>query len=124
MQAYQDSVGIWTIGYGCTTDVTPGQIITLGEAEKRLLEDVKHAETCVNGAVTVPLTQNEFDALVSFVFNLGCAKFRSSTLLRKLLDSDYDGAAAELKRWNRAGGEVLAGLTRRREAEEKLFETA
>lgn len=124
LEAYQDSVGIWTIGYGHTSGVQAGDKCTQDEADAWLLEDVKHAETCVNGAVTVPLTQNEFDALVSFVFNLGCKQFRSSTLLRKLLDSDYDGAAAELKRWNKAGGQVLAGLTKRRAAEEKLFETA
>ena len=122
LQAYQDSVGVWTIGYGSTTDVAPGQIITQAQAEQRLLEDVKHAEACVNGAVTVPLTQNEFDACVSFVFNLGCGNFRKSTLLRKLLDSDYDGASLEFRRWDKAGGQVLAGLTRRRAAEERLFE--
>ena len=124
LQAYQDSVGVWTIGYGSTTDVAPGQIITQAEAEGRLMEDLKHAETCVNGAVTVPLVQNEFDALVAFVFNLGCGAFRKSTLLRKLLDSDFDGAALEFRRWDKAGGQVLAGLTRRRAAEERLFEIA
>ena len=124
LQAYQDSVGVWTIGYGCTTDVEPGQIITQAEAEARLSEDLKHAESCVNAAVTVPLTQHEFDACVSFVFNLGCGNFRKSTLLLKLLDSDYDGAALEFRIWDKAGGQVLAGLTRRRMAEERLFETA
>ena len=124
LQAYQDSVGVWTIGYGSTTDVGPGQAITQAEAEDRLLEDLKHAETCVNGAVTVPLTQHEFDALVAFVFNLGCGNFRKSTLLRKLLDSDFDGAALEFRRWDKAGGQVLAGLTRRRAAEAELFELA
>ena len=122
--AYLDSVGVPTIGYGHTKDVKIGVRCTQEEADAWLLEDLKDAETCVNGAVTVPLTQNEFDALVSFVFNFGCTKFRGSTLLRKLLDSDYDGAALEFRRWDRAGGQVLAGLTRRRAAEERLFETA
>ena len=124
LQAYQDLVGVWTIGYGCTTDVEPGQIITQAEAEQRLLDDLKASEDCVNGAVIVPLAENEFDALVSFVFNLGCKQFRGSTLLRKLNNSDYDGAALEFRRWDKAGGQVLAGLTRRRAAEERLFETA
>ena len=124
LQAYQDSVGIWTIGYGCTTDVEPGQIITQAEAEQRLMEDLRDAETCVSAAVTVPLTEHEFDALVAFVFNLGCKQFRGSTLLRKLNASDYNGAALEFRRWDKAGGQVLAGLTRRMAAEERLFETA
>lgn len=123
LQAYTDSVGVWTIGYGCTTDVAPGMMITLAQAEQRLVDDLKHAETCVNGAVTVPLTQGEFDALVSWVFNLGCGSLRKSTLLRKLNESDYDGAAQEFLRWDKAGGKVLAGLTRRREAEAELFES-
>ena len=120
--AYQDSVGVWTIGYGSTTEVDPGMRITQAEAEERLQKDVRHAEDCINSAVSVPLTQGEFDALCSFVFNLGCAAFRGSTLLRKLLDSDYDGAAAEFARWDKAGGRVLAGLTRRRAAEAARFE--
>ena len=124
LTAYLDSVAVPTIGYGHTKDVSIGMRCTKEEADAWLLEDLKDAETCVNGAVTVPLTQNEFDALVSFVFNFGCTKFRGSTLLRKLLDSDYDGAALEFRRWDRAGGQVLAGLTRRRAAEERLFETA
>ena len=124
LTAYLDSVGVPTIGYGHTKGVKIGLRCTQEEADAWLLEDLKDAETCVNGAVTVPLTQNEFDALVSFVFNFGCTKFRCSTLLRKLLDSDYDGAALEFRRWDRAGGQVLAGLTRRRAAEERLFETA
>ena len=124
LTAYLDSVGVPTIGYGHTKGVKIGLRCTQEEADAWLLEDLKDAETCVNGAVTVPLTQNEFDALVSFVFNFGCTKFRGSTLLRKLLDSDYDGAALEFRRWDRAGGQVLAGLTRRRAAEERLFETA
>ena len=124
LTAYLDSVGVPTIGYGHTKGVKIGLRCIQEEADAWLLEDLKDAETCVNGAVTVPLTQNEFDALVSFVFNFGCTKFRGSTLLRKLLDSDYDGAALEFRRWDRAGGQVLAGLTRRRAAEERLFETA
>ena len=124
LTAYLDSVGVPTIGYGHTKGVKIGLRCIQEEADAWLLEDLKDAETCVNEAVTVPLRQNEFDAIVSFVFNFGCTKFRGSTLLRKLLDSDYDGAALEFRRWDRAGGQVLAGLTRRRAAEERLFETA
>lgn len=121
--AYLDSVGIPTIGYGRTKDVKIGDSCTKEEAEAWLKEDVHDAETCVNEHVTAQINQNEFDALVSFVFNLGCGNFRKSTLLRKLNDSDFDGASLEFARWNRAGGLELAGLTRRRAAEAELFDT-
>ena len=124
LMPYQDSVGVWTVGYGSTTDVQPGESISAAEAEERLRKDCADAEDCVNSTVSVPLTQHEFDALVSFVFNLGCGNFRKSTLLRKLLDSDYDGAAQEFRKWDKAGGQQLAGLTRRRAAEANLFERA
>jgi lysozyme len=122
--AYLDSVDVPTIGYGHTRGVKIGDVCTAEQADAWLLEDLKDAEACVNGAVTVPLTQPEFDACVSLVFNIGCGNFRRSTLLRKLLDSDYDGCSLEFARWNKAGGKVLAGLTRRREAERELFEKA
>jgi lysozyme len=118
-----DSVNVPTIGYGHTKGVQMGDTCTQEQADDWLREDCEDAENCVNSAVSVPLTQHEFDALVSFVFNLGCGNFRKSTLLRKLLDSDYDGAAVEFKKWDKAGGQQLAGLTRRRAAEARLFET-
>ena len=124
LAAYLDSVGVPTIGYGHTKDVQMGDTCTPEQANEWLREDCEDAENCVNSAVSVPLTECEFDALVSFVFNLGCGNFRKSTLLRKLLDSDYDGAAIEFRKWDKAGGQVLAGLTRRRLAEARLFETA
>ena len=124
LEAYLDSVGVPTIGYGHTKGVQMGDTCTQEQADEWLREDCADAENCVNSAVSVPLTEHEFDALVSFVFNLGCGNFRKSTLLRKLLDSDYDGAALEFHKWNKAGGQELAGLTRRRAAEAKLFETA
>lgn len=123
LQAYQDSVGVWTIGYGSTTDVAPGQIITQAEAADRLAEDCKHAEECVDSVVSVPINQNEFDALCAFVFNLGCKSFRGSTLLRKLNNSDFDGASLEFQRWDKAGGKEIPGLMRRRLAEAQLFDT-
>lgn len=120
--AYQDSVGVWTIGYGSTTNVAPGDKISAAEAEQRLREDLRHAENCVNSLVAVPLTQGEFDALVSFAFNVGCGNLRKSTLLRLLNQHDYDGASMEFKKWDKAGGQVLEGLSKRRLAEAERFE--
>lgn len=122
LKAYQDVVGIWTVGFGSTgPHVKPGMVITAKQAEDLLRDDVSRFEACVDKQVTVPLTQNQFDALVSFAFNLGCVNLASSTLLRKLNAKDYKGASLEFVKWNRAGGKVLAGLTRRREAEKALF---
>ena len=88
-----------------------------------LRQDVAESERAVNQHVHVPLTQHQFDALVSFVFNLGAGNFRTSTLLKKLNARDYDGAAQEFGRWVQAGGKTLPGLVRRREAESALFLT-
>jgi lysozyme len=110
-----------TIGYGHTKDVRPGDVVTLTEAEKLLIEDLEWSESVVNNQVKVPLNQNQFDALVSFVFNVGSGNFGKSTLLKRLNAGRYDDVPHELKRWNKGGGEVLPGLTRRREAETKLF---
>lgn len=122
LEAYQDSVGIWTIGYGHIDGVAEGDTCTSEEADEFLRKDLNRAETCVDKSVAAPLTQGEFDALVSFVFNLGCGALHGSTLLRKLNAGDFDGAGMEFLRWNRAGGHELAGLTRRREAEKERFE--
>ena len=121
LAAYLDSVGVPTIGYGHTSGVFMGDSCTQAQADAWLAEDLKEAERCVNDAVTVPLTQHEFDALVSFTFNLGCGNLRKSTLLQKLNNSDYKGCGVEFRRWDKAGGQALAGLTRRRLAEEQLF---
>ena len=123
LMPYLCPAGVWTVGWGSTTDVTPGELITMAQAEDRLKNDASAAEQCVNDAVNVPLNQNEFDALVSFVFNLGCGNFRKSTLLKMLNDSDYEGAGMEFRRWDKGGGKVLPGLVRRRLAEQRLFET-
>ena len=122
LMPYQDVAGIWTVGYGSTTEVVPGEKITEVEAGERLKEDVRHAENCVNQLVTVPLTQGEFDCLCSFVFNVGCFAFSKSTLLRKLNDGDYESIPAELARWDKAGGHVVAGLSKRRKLEGDLWE--
>jgi len=125
LTAYQDQVGVWTIGYGHTgPDVTPGLTITQAQAQALLAQDVGGAVVCVNDAVTVSLTQNQFDALVDFVFNLGCAAFTGSTLLRDVNAGDFAGAATQFDRWDRAGGQVVAGLLRRRQAETAMFTTA
>lgn len=94
---------------------------TEAEASEILVRDLAKYEAAVSEAVTVPLTENQFGALVSFTFNLGPANLRKSTLLKKLNAGDFVGAANEFARWNRAGNKVLAGLTRRRAAEADLF---
>ena len=122
LKAYKDSVGVLTIGWGSTgSHVTVGMTITKEQAEKLLKKDLERFEKGVSDLVKVPLNQNQFDALVSFSFNLGLGSLKSSTLLKKLNSSDYSGAANEILRWNRAGNKVLAGLTRRRLAEKELF---
>ena len=112
----------WTAGYGHTgDDVCEGTTCTQEQAEQWLMQDVQHAAKAVNDLVQIDLTQEEFDALVDFTFNLGVGNFRSSTLLRKLNAGDIDGAAAEFDKWDRAGGRVMAGILRRRQAETNLF---
>ena len=123
LKSYQDSVGVYTIGYGSTRGVGEGDVITQEEAERRLLADLETVEKCINNSVAVELTQQQYDALCSFTFNLGCGALRGSTLLKKLNDGDDDGAAQEFARWNKAGGQVLAGLVSRRKAEHDLFIT-
>tara|TARA_R110000782_G_scaffold73701_3_gene147517 strand:- start:900 stop:1481 length:582 start_codon:yes stop_codon:yes gene_type:complete len=119
---------VWTIGWGHTKGVFPGQVITEEEAEEFLAQDLAWVREAINRQVDVPLTQNMYDALVSFVFNLGEANFASSTLLKKLNAKDYEGAANELPRWNKqktSSGSyvVLTGLTIRRNKERELFLT-
>ena len=121
LTAYQDSVGVWTIGYGHTKGVYDGMTITQEEAEQMLLTELEEYEGYVEKYVTVPLTQNQFDALVVWVYNLGPTNFRNSTLLKELNSGNYTAAGKEITRWNKAGGKVLAGLVKRREAEAELF---
>ena len=123
LQPYQDQVGVWTVGYGSTTDVTPGEAITQAEAESRLVEDMSHAENCVNQLVTVQLTQAEFDSLCSWTFNLGCKRLRSSTMLQRINEQRFDDAVIEMRKWDMAGGKHVPGLIRRRYAESKHFES-
>lgn len=122
LTAYQDQVGIWTIGYGHTgAEITKGLTITEEQASALLAADVAGAVACVNQSVKVAINQNQFDALVDFVFNLGCAAFSQSTLLRLLNAGHLSDAAREFLRWNRAGDRIIPGLTRRRQAEMDLF---
>lgn len=126
LTAYQDSVGVWTIGYGWTQPVegktvAKGMTITQQKASDLLTEGVAQYEKGVTNLVTVPVNQNQFDALVDFAYNLGVNALKGSTLLKKLNAGDYAGAANEFPKWNKAGGKELAGLTRRREAERSLF---
>ncbi|HCU0591192.1 TPA: lysozyme [Enterobacter roggenkampii] len=126
LTAYQDSVGVWTIGYGWTKPVDgkpirAGMTINQETAERLLKTGLVSYESDVSRLVKVGLTQGQFDALVSFTYNLGARSLSTSTLLRKLNAGDYAGAADEFLRWNKAGGKVLNGLTRRREAERALF---
>ena len=112
----------WTIGYGHTgSDVHPGLTITKEQAEELLMKDIQKAVADVNSKVTTDLTQDEFDAIVDFVFNVGAGNFNNSTLLKKINANDMEGAANEFDKWNLAAGKVMAGLVRRRHAETMLF---
>lgn len=129
LNAYPDPAHGWsvpTIGYGHTSAagapiVRRGMTITATEAEDILRRDLGQFEAAVRSLVKVPLTENQFGALVSFTFNLGAGNLKSSTLLRKLNAGDYVGASDEFGRWVKAGGKTLSGLVRRREAERQLF---
>lgn len=122
LEAYQDLVGKWTIGYGHTKNVNEGMRITEDQAERMLAEELKEFEDYINKYVTVDLEQNQFDALTSWVYNLGPTNLRRSTMLKVLNAGKYTEVPYQMKRWNRAGGRVSKGLTRRRKAEARLFE--
>ena len=121
LNAYLDAVGVWTIGYGHTKTAKKGMTITEAEAEKLLVDDLKTAEEEINSH-NLPLKQHQFDALVSFVFNVGVGNFRRSTLLKRLKANPNDpDIANQFKRWVYGGGKVLPGLVRRRNEEVKLY---
>lgn len=122
LKAYQCSAGVWTIGYGHTKGVEEGDTISKDEAEEMLVEELHEYENYVNEYVNVALSQNQFDALVSWVYNLGPANLKSSTMLKVLNEGKYEDVPAQMKRWNKAGGKVLDGLVRRREAEALLYQ--
>jgi lysozyme len=124
LKAYRDGGGVLTNGYGNTHRVIEGSTITLEQAESDLLANVADAVDAVNDHVTVTITQDQFDSLVDLVFNIGTTAFKNSTLLRKLNAGDFEGAGNQFVRWNQDNGKVIAGLTRRREAEAALFRNA
>jgi lysozyme len=124
---YLCPAGKWTLGYGSTfyadgTAVKDGdQPVTEAQALELLRNTLGQYEDAVARAVTVALTQGQFDALVDFAYNVGCANFRTSTLLRKLNEGNYTAAALQFERWVHGGGKVLPGLVKRRAAERDLF---
>ena len=126
LQAYPDpGTGHepWTIGWGSTgPDIVEGTIWTQDQADKRLELDLRNFASGVREAIgPVPTSQSEFDAMLSLAYNVGLANFRKSTLLKKHKANDKAAAAAEFAKWNKAAGKVMAGLTRRREAEAALY---
>lgn len=121
LTAYKCPAGVYTIGYGHTNGVQRGQRCTELQAELWLMDDLREAEQAVDYLTRVPLKDNQRGALVLFVFNVGGGNFAASTLLKKLNAGDYDGAASEFIHWNKGGGKVLPGLTKRRQAEAALF---
>ena len=121
LEAYQDSVGVWTIGYGHTKGVTPSMKITESQANNLLRTELIEYQNYINEMVKVELSQCEYDALVCWVYNLGPTNLRESTLLKVLNQGDKFLVPEQIRRWNRAGGKVLKGLVRRREAEALMF---
>lgn len=126
LNAYDDGVGVWTIGIGTTVypngvKVEKGDTCTLGKAKEYFAHDLKRFENAVNSGLTVLVNQNQFDALVSLAYNIGETAFKESTLLTKLNKGNFAGAADQFLVWNKGGGKVLKGLVRRREAERALF---
>jgi lysozyme len=129
LQAYLPTPNdVWTIGYGHTKGVVAGMEITEQQADEFLLEDLNDAQRCVNRAIQgIQVTQGQYDAMVSLCFNIGCGAFSGSSVLRRLLDGDDEGASNAFGLWNKqkdkktGGMRVLDGLTRRRAEEAELF---
>jgi len=121
LSAYKCPANVVTIGYGTTKGIKMGMEITRDEADRLLCEDAQRFVDHIEGLVKVPLNQNQTDALISFVYNIGPYAFAKSTMLKLINQGLLEDAANQFVRWNKAGGEVLAGLTRRRIAERDLF---
>lgn len=125
-KAYDDGIGVWTIGYGTTRYPTglyvqKDDTCTLAQAKSYMAHDLKKFVDAVNDGVKVSITQNQFDVLVSLAYNIGIKAFKESTLLKKLNAGDYHGAADQFLVWNKGGGKVMQGLVNRRKAERALF---
>ena len=125
LQAYPDPAtggDPWTVGYGHTgPEVTRDLAINQQEADECLMQDLAKFEDCVTDACEKEPTQNQFDSIVCLAYNIGCKAMSGSTLIKLLNAGDAQGAASQFMRWNKAGGQVMAGLTRRRQAERDLF---
>ncbi len=121
LEAYKDTGGVWTIGWGHTKNVKFGDTCTQSEADWWLMEDLKDAADGVLRLLLVPVTQGQFDALCDFTFNLGIGSLKNSTLLRKLNSGDTKGAAQEFGEWVYDGPMIVRGLVRRRVAEVIMF---
>lgn len=122
LKAYQCSANVWTIGYGHTRNISEGDTCTQADADEMLVDDLQEFEGYVNELVDADLTQSQFDALVAWTYNLGPTNLKSSTLLKRLNEGDMADVPHQIRRWNKAGGKVLDGLERRREAEALLFQ--
>ena len=122
LESYLCSAGVLTIGYGTTKNVVDGMKITQNQAEEMLMKDLEEFEEYVEDLIDVKLEQHQFDALVAWTYNLGPTNLKSSTLRKVLNKGAYDDVPEQMKRWNKAGGQVLKGLVRRRAAEALLFE--
>lgn len=122
LEAYQDIVGVWTIGYGDTENVQPGLLITQADAEERLRKRLaRDFEPSVRQCLTRVATQYQFDAMVCLAYNIGAVAFANSTLVRLFNAGDIQLAADQFPRWDKAGGESVKGLRRRRAAERALY---
>lgn len=121
-EAYLCPAGVWTIGYGTTKGVKKGDKITEEEATKNLLDDIFDAAEAINDLVDCELSQNQYDALCSLIYNIGRNAFKTSTLLRLLNANNYTGASQQFGRWIKADGKDMPGLIRRRKAERELFD--
>ena len=119
--AYLCPANVWTIGYGHTKDVQPGDEWSESNADHMLEVEMEEYEGYIHDSVTAPINQDQFDALVSWVYNLGGGNLKASTMLKVLNAGQYEEVPAQMMRWNKAGGKVLEGLTRRRQAEANLF---
>ncbi len=121
LKAYKDTGGVWTIGWGSTAGVFEGLTICERTAREWLLRDLTSSVNAVRKLVRVPLEQYQFDALVSFVYNVGIEAFRTSTLLRLLNTGDYNSVPKQLRRWVYDDGKVISGLVKRRDLEADVF---
>jgi lysozyme len=122
LEAYLCPAGVWTIGYGHTHGVKEGDKIDEQRADYLLKSDMSVFSDYVLNMVTYDISQNQFDALSSLVFNIGPTNFKNSTLLKKLNKGDSKGASSEFSKWRKGGGVILKGLVQRRKTEKELFD--